>query len=174
MRPLRKYLFAFAAAILVGLVASAQPTRISVAMDQPGYKIAATLWGIFFEDINLSADGGIYPDVVSGDRYTLKLAARVTDGFSGALTARILGADGKEIATGVNYEPGGKITSLYATAAIDETSHDIIVKVVNANPNSLEPPAKVSPKTEKVSFTGNALKRTFLGNSFTVLRLSAE
>ncbi|MCX6895321.1 MAG: alpha-L-arabinofuranosidase, partial [Verrucomicrobia bacterium] len=106
----------------------------------------------------------------------------------------------------VNYEPGGKITSLYAVAATDEKSGDFIVKVVNANAkpletelnlagakklsgkgtatvltsengadeNSLEHPTKVSPKTESVSFSGNSLKRTFPGNSLTVLRLSAE
>jgi alpha-L-arabinofuranosidase len=51
---------------LVGavLAASAQPARISIAADQPGHRIPATLWGVFFEDINLSADGGIYPELV--------------------------------------------------------------------------------------------------------------
>jgi alpha-L-arabinofuranosidase len=37
---------------------------ISVAVDQPGVKISPMLYGIFFEDINLSADGGIYPELV--------------------------------------------------------------------------------------------------------------
>jgi alpha-L-arabinofuranosidase len=37
---------------------------ITVRVNEPGHKIAPTLWGIFFEDINLSADGGIYPEQV--------------------------------------------------------------------------------------------------------------
>jgi len=37
---------------------------IDVQVDKPGHKVAPTLWGIFFEDINLSADGGIYPELV--------------------------------------------------------------------------------------------------------------
>ena len=37
---------------------------LTVQADKPGHKIAPTLWGIFFEDINLSADGGIYPELV--------------------------------------------------------------------------------------------------------------
>jgi alpha-L-arabinofuranosidase len=37
---------------------------LTVHADQPGNKISPTLWGIFFEDINLSADGGIYPEFV--------------------------------------------------------------------------------------------------------------
>lgn len=158
MRTLKR-LAIITAATFVGLVAYAQPAKISVAVDRPGHKIAPTLWGIFFEDINLSADGGIYPELirnrsfedadkpddwkitgaaatidssrplnplnrkslclkangafvlgndgywgmnmVRGDSYTLKLAARATDGFSGALTAKIIGADRKELATGV-------------------------------------------------------------------------
>jgi alpha-L-arabinofuranosidase len=105
-----------------------------------------------------------------------------------------------------DYDAGGKITSLYAAAATDEKSGDLIVKVVNANAqaletevdlsgaknlagtgtatvltsenaadeNSLETPTKVSPKTEPFNFTGTSLKRSFPGNSFTVLRLQTK
>jgi alpha-L-arabinofuranosidase len=38
--------------------------RLTIELDQPGHAVAPTLWGIFFEDINLSADGGIYPELV--------------------------------------------------------------------------------------------------------------
>jgi alpha-L-arabinofuranosidase len=37
---------------------------IRVEVDQPGHAVSPLLWGIFFEDINLSADGGIYPEQV--------------------------------------------------------------------------------------------------------------
>jgi alpha-L-arabinofuranosidase len=54
-----------AAGILAAAISlNAQPAKITVAVDQPGHKIAPTLWGIFFEDINMSADGGIYPELV--------------------------------------------------------------------------------------------------------------
>jgi hypothetical protein len=43
---------------------NAADARLTVQVDQPGHKMAPTLWGIFFEDINLSADGGIYPELV--------------------------------------------------------------------------------------------------------------
>jgi len=46
------------------ITSNAQPAKISVAVNQPGHKISPTLWGIFFEDINLSADGGLYPELV--------------------------------------------------------------------------------------------------------------
>ena len=106
----------------------------------------------------------------------------------------------------INYDAGGKVTSLYAVAATDEKSGDLIVKVVNANAgpletdvdlsgaknltgqgtatvltsesgadeNSLAEPTKVSPKTEPVNFSGTNFKRSFPGNSFTVLRLKTK
>jgi len=103
----------------------------------------------------------------------------------------------------LNSDAGGKITSLYATAAKDAKSGDLILKVVNVSANSLDTeldlsgatnlagmgtaivltsendtdenslkqPTKVSPKTEPVNFSGISWKRSFPGNSFTVLRL---
>ncbi|HEU5068896.1 MAG TPA: alpha-L-arabinofuranosidase C-terminal domain-containing protein [Verrucomicrobiae bacterium] len=141
---------------------AAAPAKITVQVDRPGHAISPTLWGIFFEDINLSADGGIYPElvrnrsfedadqpeywkfenvsggrseaaidssrplnpfnrrslrikldgqarlsnagywgmnIVKGDSYTLKLAARAEDGFNGPLNVKLL-SGGREIATG--------------------------------------------------------------------------
>ncbi|HEX7651871.1 MAG TPA: alpha-L-arabinofuranosidase C-terminal domain-containing protein [Verrucomicrobiae bacterium] len=43
---------------------SAAAPHISVDAAHPAHAISPTLWGIFFEDINLSADGGIYPELV--------------------------------------------------------------------------------------------------------------
>lgn len=37
---------------------------LTVQADRPAHRISPTLWGIFFEDINLSADGGIYAELV--------------------------------------------------------------------------------------------------------------
>ncbi|MDI9877195.1 alpha-L-arabinofuranosidase C-terminal domain-containing protein [Flectobacillus rivi] len=47
------------------LLAQAQaPTPIKVNVAQPVSEIQPTMWGIFFEDINLGADGGIYAELV--------------------------------------------------------------------------------------------------------------
>lgn len=42
----------------------AQLARITVSANEPGHSVSPMLWGIFFEDINHSADGGIYPELV--------------------------------------------------------------------------------------------------------------
>ena len=52
-----------AAGCLLVQTTFAQAT-ITVAADQPGQAVSPRLWGIFFEDINLSADGGLYPELV--------------------------------------------------------------------------------------------------------------
>jgi alpha-L-arabinofuranosidase len=46
------------------LALAAAPATLTVRVDQPAHRIPSTLWGIFFEDINLSADGGLYPELV--------------------------------------------------------------------------------------------------------------
>jgi alpha-N-arabinofuranosidase len=42
----------------------AQTRTISVQVDHPGGAIPRTLFGLFFEDINFGADGGLYPERV--------------------------------------------------------------------------------------------------------------
>lgn len=165
-----------AAAILVAAISlNAQPAKITVDAAHPAHPIPPTLWGIFFEDINMSTDGGIYPELVrnrsfedaatpenwnftstsgnseadistadvhgqpvplnpfnrnslrikadgsfslvnegywgmnfvQGDGYTFKVATR-GENFDGKLTAKLLGADGKVLASGDFSDFGNK------------------------------------------------------------------
>jgi alpha-L-arabinofuranosidase len=52
--------------LVVALTSSllAQPARLTIQADQPGAKINPAMWGIFFEDINFGADGGLYAELV--------------------------------------------------------------------------------------------------------------
>jgi alpha-N-arabinofuranosidase len=43
---------------------SAQTTRLTVQVDKPIAEVQPTMWGIFFEDINFAADGGIYAELI--------------------------------------------------------------------------------------------------------------
>lgn len=49
---------------LLEVAALAQPATLTIATDKPGTKINPGMWGIFFEDINLGADGGLYAELV--------------------------------------------------------------------------------------------------------------
>jgi alpha-N-arabinofuranosidase len=45
-------------------LAQPQPALISVDLAHPGAAISPQMYGIFFEDINFGADGGLYPELV--------------------------------------------------------------------------------------------------------------
>lgn len=54
-----------AAALLAGPAASRQPVReLHIDAGQIGAPVPATMYGIFFEDINYAADGGLYAELV--------------------------------------------------------------------------------------------------------------
>src|ERR671921_2810966 len=44
--------------------AFAQSRSVTVQVDKPGAAVPPTLFGLFFEDINFGADGGLYPERV--------------------------------------------------------------------------------------------------------------
>jgi alpha-L-arabinofuranosidase len=48
----------------IGSGAEAAPVTITIHADRRGPKINEAMWGIFFEDINLGADGGLYAELV--------------------------------------------------------------------------------------------------------------
>ena len=50
--------------LLVSAKLSAQSTKLTVQVDKPLAEIQPTMWGIFFEDINFGADGGLYAELV--------------------------------------------------------------------------------------------------------------
>ena len=48
-------------------------TEISVLTNKPGAEIQSTMWGVFFEDINFAADGGIYAELVKNRSFEFAL-----------------------------------------------------------------------------------------------------
>ena len=51
-------------AALVVIAVSAKAVVIEVQADKPGAAINPAMWGIFFEDINFGADGGLYAELI--------------------------------------------------------------------------------------------------------------
>ena len=52
---------------LVTQVTFAQANNITVQVDKPGAPVPKTLFGLFFEDINFGADGGLSGEGGAGD-----------------------------------------------------------------------------------------------------------
>jgi alpha-L-arabinofuranosidase len=65
-RSLFRCFFIFAALLYCAGLSrlQAQVATLTIAADKPGHAISPTLYGIFFEDINCSADGGLYAELV--------------------------------------------------------------------------------------------------------------
>ena len=51
-------------ALSLPLVANAQVNEMTVKVSNPGAQIQSTMYGIFFEDINYAADGGLYAEMI--------------------------------------------------------------------------------------------------------------
>ena len=56
---------AIAGVSIIGAALAAGEAKITLRPEEKGPEVPKTLYGIFFEDINYSADGGIYPELVA-------------------------------------------------------------------------------------------------------------
>src|ERR1051325_4207278 len=59
-----KFSLSATALILSLALPIAHSATIEIQADKPGAKINPAMWGIFFEDINFGADGGLYAELV--------------------------------------------------------------------------------------------------------------
>jgi alpha-L-arabinofuranosidase len=57
-------LMAMTALVCAQSLSTAAPIDITISTDRPGAGISPSMWGIFFEDINFGADGGLYAELV--------------------------------------------------------------------------------------------------------------
>ncbi len=62
MKHLNKLIFSLAALAAAGI--SAESRELEINLSKPGATIQPTMYGIFFEDINFAADGGLYAELV--------------------------------------------------------------------------------------------------------------
>ena len=87
------------------------------------------------------------------------------DTKTGDLIIKVVNANSKPLETEINLN-GAKLSGQGTAIVLTSES--------GADENSLAEPTKVSPKTETVGFSGATLKRSFPGNSLTILRLNAS
>ena len=60
---------ALAAISALGAATASAPLAITVHTDRQGPEINPAMWGIFFEDINFGADGGLYAELVKNGSF---------------------------------------------------------------------------------------------------------
>lgn len=61
---MKKTIVASALAMASLLCGNAQTNEMTVVANKPGAQVQSTMYGIFFEDINYAADGGLYAEMV--------------------------------------------------------------------------------------------------------------
>jgi alpha-L-arabinofuranosidase len=65
MKALLRHSFGFALVLAACAgICAAQPASITVQTDQMAVQLNRAMWGVFFEDINFGADGGLYAEMV--------------------------------------------------------------------------------------------------------------
>jgi alpha-L-arabinofuranosidase len=113
-------------------------------------------------------DGELVHDVDFEKSASIKslYACASHDDATGDVIVKVVNASAKPLETQLDLSGAKNLTG--AGTAIVLTSES------GADENSLAEPAKVSPKTAAVNFTGSTLTQTFPGNSFTVLRLQTK
>jgi alpha-L-arabinofuranosidase len=62
--------------LLAAATLSRGETQITVDVGKPGAKISPAMWGIFFEDINFGADGGLYAEMVKNRSFEFSDASK--------------------------------------------------------------------------------------------------
>ena len=62
---IKKKLFLTSLAMFGCLGSFAQSNEMIIQTKKPGAAIQSTMYGIFFEDINFAADGGLYAEMVA-------------------------------------------------------------------------------------------------------------
>ena len=59
------------------VAAQTPPTALAIDLSQPGKSISADLFGIFFEDINYAADGGLYAELVQNRSFEYQATEQI-------------------------------------------------------------------------------------------------
>src|SRR5579859_1121384 len=54
---------------LLSLLPNTEAATVTVRANQPGPGINKAMWGVFFEDINFGADGGLYAELVKNGAF---------------------------------------------------------------------------------------------------------
>ena len=74
---MKKYLnsglFLISAFFCLNTITAQQVKEVSLLLNKPVAEVQPTMWGVFFEDINFAADGGIYAELVKNRSFEFTL-----------------------------------------------------------------------------------------------------
>lgn len=109
---MRKTLVICMASVIISAVSLSgqQSADISVLANKPVCDIQPTMWGVFFEDINFAADGGIYAELIKNRSFEFTLPLMGWDEVSQNGSGRLLPTF---------YSPADDINPHFLTVVVD-------------------------------------------------------
>lgn len=87
-----------------------QPVEVVVSAGKPVCDIKPTMWGVFFEDINFAADGGLYAELVKNRSFEFTLPLSGWDEVQQNGTGRLLPTF---------YSPANEVNPHYLNVVVD-------------------------------------------------------
>jgi alpha-L-arabinofuranosidase len=143
-----------------------EPTDLKAGYIETGhwYDIKIEVKGI---SIKCWLDGQLIHEILKPRRTTHRLYASAThDNQTGDLILKVVNAASTPVDTEIKLQGAQRLSGSGRSIVLASDSP--------WDENSLEEPAKVSPKTGTFDFPGDNLHRTFPGNSVTVLRIGTK
>ena len=107
----------FGALILLG---GEQPVTVEVGLSAPGHEVPDSLWGIFLEDIAMSVDGCLYPELVLNRGFDFRPAPSDPDFERRTKGPCDLGIPGWQNDFAQNPGTNGRITLQYARPKFED------------------------------------------------------
>ncbi|WP_221033161.1 alpha-L-arabinofuranosidase C-terminal domain-containing protein [Actomonas aquatica] len=121
-------------ALFLGIVATATATTLSVDLDAPGKAISPDLLGIFYEDLNYAADGGLYAELLQNRSFEYRASERSSwTNFTAWQLEQRGGAEGRwELGDARPVHPRNPHYLHLRTTALPDESTDAAVGISNA------------------------------------------
>lgn len=100
MKAIKFFVTGFAVALIHFFTQAQTPVTLNVKANKPYAAVEPTMWGVFFEDINLGADGGIYAELVKNRSFEFSkplMGWKVEQNFFNEGAVTILNRPGKNL-----------------------------------------------------------------------------
>jgi alpha-L-arabinofuranosidase len=162
-------------ALLHAQTAFAQTRTIMVQVNKPGAKIPKTLFGLFFEDINFDAGGGLYPERI---QLPVSVDGSAKNGLNDLYTSASVDEQSGQVILKVVNTGSASSEVRITLAGAAGTGTMVTTFVLQSSDlkaeNSLDQPTKIGPVERQFSNAGGEFVYTFMPHSFTVLRIPSR
>ncbi len=151
-------------------ITAQNPATFTVQTDKIGADVSSNMWGIFFEDINLGADGGMYAELIKNRsfEFTKPMMGWTIrrDKNSGELIIKIVNTLGKAQSAEVKLEGNVKPNTFARLIVLQNDNLEAV--------NSLDNPSVVVPTDQAMDIKGKTIALILAPYSFSILKFKVQ